>query len=114
MAANKTFLELVTRGPNNKPRSFLEGVLKPNTRHENIIDSILGQLSNDDHNAMRCASRKMNGGLMATREDNETLRHKQRRSRDKVDVINLFPRSDICPDGIGSLALLRRCSRQGT
>ncbi|MCJ1469633.1 hypothetical protein MMC07_008269 [Pseudocyphellaria aurata] len=110
MDTHETFLTSVMRGPNNEAQSFLEGILNPVVHYEDVIDSILGQLSNDDTNAMRCASRKTDNGLMARRGDG-TLRHQQKTLRDKCDDSDVFGRDQLCPNGTNSWALLKRCSR---
>ncbi|MCJ1469152.1 hypothetical protein MMC07_007785 [Pseudocyphellaria aurata] len=105
MATNETLLDSIRRGPNHEPQSFLEGLFNPSASYEPIIATILGQLSNDDHNAMRRASRKMNNGLMALRNDDGTLIHDQRLLRDRCDTA-------WCANPVDCHVRLRRCTRR--
>ena len=54
-------------------------------QYGNITNAILGQLSNDDHNAMRRTNSIMNNSLMALRPDG-ILRHRLEALRDICDA----------------------------
>lgn len=112
-------MSLLTRllqGPNGKTQSFLEGIFNPVVQYDEMTDSILGLLSNDDTNAMRRTCATLNDGLMA-RKSNGTFRHRQEAMRDKCDVEGLnashpsYP-EDPCQNGIMSAVRIRRCTRK--
>lgn len=111
--AGGTLLSYLLRGPNGEAQSFLEGIFNPAVQYDEITDSILGLLSNDDTNAMRRTSSTMNNGLMA-RKGNGTFRHRQEVMRDKCDVKGLDPSHRSCQNGIKSSVRLRRCTRGKT
>lgn len=109
--AGETLLSSILQAPNGGGNRSSRGVFSPAVQYDDIINSILGQLSNDDTNVMRRTNSIMNNGLMTLRKDG-TSKHTQEAMRDKCDVVHIdsngqkFP----CSNGVNSFARLRRCT----
>ncbi|MCJ1461603.1 hypothetical protein MMC07_000200 [Pseudocyphellaria aurata] len=114
--ANETMLSYILQSPKGGAQSFLEGLFNPVVQYDEITDCILGQLSNDDTNAMRRTNSTMNNGVMALRDDG-IFRHKQETMRDQCDVTGITyvpgisPPQSVCPNTINCSERLRRCTR---
>ena len=117
--AEETLLSSILRSPHGGIQSFLEGVFNPRVQYDEITNGILGQLSNDDTNAMRRINPTMNNHLTALKPEG-TLRHSL---RDKCDAIGLnrpnlgqvYYSGEIlcpCPNRMDSSAHLIRCTER--